>query len=179
MIRFNPWIAAILSVAGLSFPLWLLYHGGDAGTGPVVFLFTVNVFAARDIVTGGARDQFSLHKELFIFFCSLAVLCPPIALVRWISGQGSRILRRLSAIASIAILVHPLSVLTIFAWDVARYICHMGVTPMRLAGLAVAVAGYATIAVFAAWVCRIKISGPDHTPDGICRPADGLPKPSV
>jgi hypothetical protein len=174
MIRLKPWIAAILSVVGLSLPLWLLHHSGDAGAGPVVFLFTGSAFAERAIITAGALDQFSLHKELFIFCGSLVMLCPPIVFVRWISGQGSRILRRPFAIVSIAVLIHPLSALTIFTWDVARYICHMGVTPMRLTALAVAVAGYAAIAVFAAWMCRLKIRRPNHTPDSIHQPADGL-----
>jgi hypothetical protein len=48
-------------------------------------------------------------------------------------------------------LVHPLSVLTIFTYDVARYVVFMGVTPKRLLGLALAVIAYLAILRFGVW----------------------------
>ena len=159
------WINAIVSVAGLMVPLWLLYHSGDAGFAPVTSLFSGYAFAERPIVTGGALDQPSLHKELFIFCFSLVVLCPFIAVVRWINGHRPRIVRLLFAIMSLIILVHPLSILTIFTYDVSRYILHMGVTPKRLMGLALAIIGYFSVSLFAAWVCGLKMRGSNKAPN--------------
>jgi hypothetical protein len=62
--KFNPWITALASVAGLVIPVWLLLNSGDAGCAPVKALFSGWVFTERSIITGGALDQPSLHKEL-------------------------------------------------------------------------------------------------------------------
>jgi hypothetical protein len=149
-----------LGVAGLSLPLVVLHRSGDAGFGPVAFLLTGRAFADRPIVTGGALDQFSLHKELFILGYSLVVLCPCLALVRWLGRSIPRRPRRILVAASLIALVHPLSVLTIFFWDVSRYAARMGITPMRLAGLAVAVAAYAALAAFASWLAGFSFGRP-------------------
>ena len=148
----KPWITALVSAVALVIPLWLLHHSGDAGLAPVTSLFTGNAFVDRAIVTGGALDQPSLHKEVFIFCYSLVVLCPFITLVRWINGQSSRAVRSISACLSLILLAHPLSVLTIFTYDVSRYVLFMGVTPKRLLGLAFAVIAYLAILRFAVWI---------------------------
>jgi len=152
-------IAAIASFAVLTVPLWLLHHSGDAGLVPVTSLFSGNASGARPIVMGGALDQPSLHKKLFVFCFSLVMLCPFIAFVRWINGPSPRIVRLMFAILSLIILLHPLSLLTILTYDVSRYILHMGVTPKRLMGMAVAIIGYMAVLLFAAWVCGLKIRG--------------------
>jgi hypothetical protein len=164
MTSTKQWMAVLLCVAGLSLPLWLLQRSGDAGFGPILFLFTGSAFADRPIVTGGALDQGSLHKEFFILCYSLVVLCPFLALVRWLSRRVPRSLRVVVLGASLITLAHPFSVLTIFAWDVARYVCRMGVTPMRLAGLALALLGYAAMAAFAVWFVGIRTKGPSRAP---------------
>jgi len=165
MVKFQQWMAAVVSVVGLSAPVWLLYHSGDAGFAPVAALFSGWAFTQRRIITGGALDQPSLHKELFVLCFSLVVLCPPIAFVRWINGRSPRIVRRLFAMASLIILVHPLSILTLFTWDIYRYIYHMGFTPKRLTALVVVIAGYLMMAVFAAWVCGLKLRQPNKSVD--------------
>jgi hypothetical protein len=147
----QPWITALVSAAALAIPLWLL-HRSNAGLAPVVFLLTGQAFADRAIVTGGALDQFSLHKEVFIFCYSLVHLCPFIAFVRWINDQSSRAVRSVATVLSLVLLVHPLSVLTIFTYDVARYVVFMGVTSKRLLGLALAVFAYLAILRFAVWI---------------------------
>ena len=156
-LKYKRGIAAIASVAGLTAPLWLLCHSGDAGLAPVTFVFSGRAFAERPIVTGGALDQPSLQKELFIFCFSLVVVCPFIAWVRWINGHSPRIVRSMFAISSLIILMHPLSILTIFTYDVSRYVLHMGITPMRLVGLALAIIGYMAMSSFAVWVCGLKM----------------------
>ena len=173
--KYKRWITAIASMAGLTVPLWLLYHSGDAGLAPVTFLFSGSAFDERAILAGGALDQFSLHKELFIFCFSLVVLCPFIAFVRWINGHSPRNVRLIFAILSLIILVHPLSILTIFTYDVSRYVFHMGVTPMRLMGIALAIISYMTMSLFAVWVCGLKMREP-MKPDFI--PLDGE-KPGI
>jgi len=161
-LKYKRWLTAIVSLVGLTVPLWLLYHSGDAGFAPVTFLFSGGAFAERTIITGGALDQFSLQKELFIFCFSLVVLCPFIAFVRWINVHSPRIVRLIFAIASLIMLMHPLSILIIFTYDVTRYAYHMGITPMRLAGIALAIVGYMTISLFAAWVYGLKLFGARH-----------------
>lgn len=156
-MTFRPSIAATISMAVILAPLWLLYRSGDAGLAPVAAVFSCAAFTERPIVTGGALDQPSLHKELFVLGFSILVLCPSVAFVRWITGPSPRIIRRLFATVSLIMLVHPLSILTIFTWDVSRYVYRMGVTPMRLAGLAASLTGYVTLAVFAVWVAGIKM----------------------
>lgn len=157
MTRVKPWVVALLCVAGLSLPLGVLDRSGDAGFGPVAFLLTGRAFVDRPIVTGGALDQFSLQKELFLLGYSLVVLCPFLVLVRWLGRSLPTLPRRILAGVSLIALLHPFSVLTIFFWDVSRYAGHMGVTTMRLTGLAVAVAAYASLAAFAAWLAGSMI----------------------
>jgi hypothetical protein len=69
-------------------------------------------------------------------------------------------MRRLLALASLLVLVHPFSILTLFTYDVSRYVAHMGRTPMRLVAVLVAFAGYVLLALFAAWLCRLTIRRP-------------------
>lgn len=146
-------ITIIASIVGLVIPVWLLLHMGDAGFGPVRYLFTGRAFADRPLVTGGALDQWGLHKELFIFLVSAGVMGPFISLVRLINVNSPRIVRTIFSSTSLTLLVHPLSIITIFTYDVSRYILHMGVTRMRLAGLGVAVISYFVLWLFARWVC--------------------------
>jgi hypothetical protein len=145
-------IIIITSVVGLVVPVWLLLHMGDAGFGPVRYLFTGRAFGDRPLVIGGALDQSSLHKEFFIFLVSMAVICPFIALVRWINGNTPRAIRMIFSSASLLILVHPFSIITIFSYDVSRYVLHMGVTRMRLVGLGVAIISYVALWLFGRWV---------------------------
>ena len=149
-----PVIAALASIAALAFPIWFLSRSGDAGFAPVRFMFSGAAFAERPLVTGGALDQFSLQKEFFIQLYSLVVICPCIAFARWISHYQARAARRVFAIGSLVLLVHPLSVLTILSFDVFRYLMHMGFTPTRLVGLVVALLTYPGLAWFAAWACN-------------------------
>jgi hypothetical protein len=149
------WITIFVSVAALVVPLVMLYHSDDAGFGAVGFLFTGSAFADRPIVTGGALDQPSLHKVLFILCYSLVVLCPFLALVRWINGPSSRLVRSIFAWLSLVLLVHPLSILTVFTYDVSRYIIVMGFTPKRLLGLALAVVAYLVILRFAVGIYEL------------------------
>jgi hypothetical protein len=148
----RPWIMALGSTAALVIPPWLLLYSRDAGYAPVAFLFTGRAFADRALVIGGALDQFSLHKEVFIFCYSMVLLCPALALVRWINGQSPRAVRSVVAVLSLVLLVHPLSVLTIFTYDVSRYVAFMGVTSKRLLGLALAGIAYLAILRFAVWI---------------------------
>jgi hypothetical protein len=173
MTRFKEWIAVLLCAVALSLPLWLLHHSGDAGFGPVAFLFTGRALADRPIVTGGALDQFSLHKEFFILCYSHVVLCPFLALVRWLSRTVRSPLGFVLVGASLVTLAHPFSVLTIFSWDVARYVCRMGVTPMRLVGLMVALVAYGAIGVFAMWLVGIRMKKPNQASHATSEPAPG------
>jgi hypothetical protein len=150
----TPVLAVAISVVALTLPVWLLAHTGDAGFAPVRFLFSGAAFAERPLVIGGALDQFSLHKEFFILCISLLVLCPSIIFVRWINRRSGRGARWFFAAGSLLLLLHPLSVLTIFAYDVARYLLNMGFTPMRLFGLVLAGVAYAALALFVVWIFR-------------------------
>jgi len=147
------WLAALASMAALILPVWLLSRSGDAGFGPVRFLFSGAAFATRPLVMGGALDQSSLQKEIFVLCYSLVVICPSLVLVRWLNRQAGRGVRWFFAAGSLVLMVHPLSVLTIFTCDVVRYLLHMGVTPMRLAGLTLALFAYAALAWLAVWIC--------------------------
>lgn len=146
-------LAAAISVAALALPVWFFAYAGEAGFAPVRFLFSGAAFTERPLVIGGALDQFSLHKELFILCISFFVLCPGIAFVRWINRSSRREARWIFAAGSLLLLLHPLSVLTIFTYDVARYFRHMGFTPMRLAGLGLALGAYVALGYFVAWIC--------------------------
>jgi formate hydrogenlyase subunit 3/multisubunit Na+/H+ antiporter MnhD subunit len=108
------------------------------------------------LVTGGALDQFSLHKEWLILVVSLAVICPCIALVRWINRDRRTAVRRWFAAASSLLLVHPLSILTVTTCDIFRYLMHMGFTPLRVSGLAFALLTYLILAWFMCWICGLK-----------------------
>ncbi len=157
------WMAASASTAALIFPVWLLFHSGDAGLGPVTYLFSGRAFSDRPLVIGGALDQFSLHKEFFILCYSLVLLCPCMAVVQWINSRSEHRVRLVFAISSLVVLVHPLSILTIFTYDVARYILRMGITPMRLTAMAVAMIMYVAILLFAAWVYGLWRRKPNDT----------------
>lgn len=142
----------LVSAAALAVPLWLLRHGGDAGIAPVLFLFGGYLFAERPLVTGGALDQPSLQKYLFLLLLSVAATCPVVAFVRWLNRRSHPVVRRVFVALSLVLLVHPLSILAIFTYDVGRYALHMGVTPLRLAGLVLGISGLAALALFAKWV---------------------------
>jgi len=143
-------------MAGLSLPLLWLFHC-DGGYGPVVFLFTGRAFATgRPIITGGALDQLSLHKEFFIFCYSLVVLCPFLLVVRWLKRHCPGTLQIFFLGTSLITLIYPLSILTIFTWDVARYIGRMGFTTERLTGIVAALVAYFMLALFAMWLAEIK-----------------------
>lgn len=167
------WGRAAGAVVALAAPVWLLARSGDAGFGAVAFLFSGAAFADRPLVIGGALDQFSLHKELFLFGYSLAVLFPCLAAARWLGGRAPRGFRRWLAAASLVLLVHPLSILAIFAWDVTRYMMDMGVTPRRLEALAAAAAGLATVTTFGFWVGRAGPAGAGRDAGPGAAPADG------
>ena len=156
------WGRAAGALVALAAPVWLLARSGDAGFRAVAFLFSGAAFADRPLVIGGALDQFSLHKELFLFGYSLAVLCPCLIAARWLGGGAPRGVRRLLATASLVLLVHPLSILAIFAWDVTRYMMDMGVTPRRVGGLAAAAVGLAVVTTFGFWVSRIGPAGAEE-----------------
>lgn len=157
---FSHFTSIIASVAALLFPVWFLGKSGDAGFAPVRFLFSGAAFAERPLVTGGTLDQFSLQKEWLILVFSLVVICPCIALVRWINRDRSTAVRRSFAAASLLLLVHPLSILTVITDDILRYLLHMGCTPLRLSGLALAFLTYLILASFACRACRHSISNP-------------------
>lgn len=135
-------------------PLWLLYDSGDAGIAPVIFLFSGYAFSMRPVITGGALDQPSLFKELFILGYSLLAICPCIAFVRRLNSRTHRIVRSIFAILSLIILLHPLSILTIYTYDVSRYTLQMGVTPKRLLGLALGLSVFVAMSCFVLWICR-------------------------
>lgn len=151
--RFMRAIAMPVCIAGMTLPLGLLAYAGDAGFGPVVAALSGYAFRGRPLLIGGALDQPSLHKEAFIFCFSVVVLCPFIVLVRLASSYCPRVGRFIFAIASLVILLHPLSILTIFTYDVVRYVHRMGWTEMRLTGLVLAAVAYLVIALLAAWIC--------------------------
>ncbi|RRJ97698.1 hypothetical protein Ga0100231_004220 [Opitutaceae bacterium TAV4] len=157
--RFNRWHFPLLisSSIGLAVPIAILYHSEDAGFVLVLALFGGYAFMERPLVIGGALDQCSLHKELFLFCYSLVVTFPCIALVGWISKRGSRLVQRIFATLSTIILVHPFSALTIFAYDMSRYIYQMGSTPRRWVGLIIALIGYGVLSFFTIWVWRLKV----------------------
>ena len=153
-------ITIIASVVGLVIPVWLLLYI-FRGLEPVKYLFNGRVFDDHPIVTGGALDQLSLHKEFFIFLVSMVVICPFIALVRWINGNNPKFVRMIFTSASLILLVHPFSIITIFSYDVSRYILHMGVTRMRLVGLGVAIISYIVLWLFGRWVWGLGLRGND------------------
>ena len=153
---FSHFTSIIASVAALLFPVWLLGKSGDAGFAPVRFLFSGAAFAERPLVTGGALDQFSLHKEWFILVFSLVVICPCITLVRRINRNRPAAERCLLAAASLLLLVHPLSILTVITDDIFRYLLHMGFTLLRVSGLALALLTYLILALFACWISGLK-----------------------
>lgn len=150
--RLSTMITAVAAAIVLAAPPWILHHSGDAGFGPVLFVFSGRAFASRPLVIGGALDQFTLHKEWFLFCYSLVVLCPCLAVVRWITIRSQRMVRRTFVILLLVMLLHPVSILTIFTYDVSRYIFHMGVTRQRLYGLAAALLAALALALFAAWL---------------------------
>ena len=172
-MKLKQWIAALVCVASISLPVWVLHHSGDAGFRLVGFLFTGQAFADRPIVTGGALDQGSLQKELFILSYSVVVLCPFLALVRWLRLSGPRSLQVFFLGASLIALIHPFSILTLFTWDVVRYAWRMGFTPMRMVGITIAFAAYGALAVFAAWLWGIKIKRPNQASHAPSEPALG------
>ena len=151
------WITVTASVVGLMIPVWLLLHAGDAGFGPVRCLFNGRWLGNRPVVTGGSLDQGSLHKEFFIFLISMVVICPFISFVRWINGNNPRVVRMMFSSSSLVLLMHPFSIITIFTYDVSRYVLHMGITRMRLVGLGAAAISYIVLWLFARWVCAVGL----------------------
>jgi hypothetical protein len=62
------------------------------------------------------------------------------------------LVRSVFAWLSLMLLVHPLSILTLFTYDVSRYVIVMGVTPKRVLGLSLAVIGFLVVLRFAVWI---------------------------
>jgi len=159
IISFVTTAAASLA---LIVPCLVLWRSGDAGFAPMAFLFSGRLLVDRPLIVGGALDQPSLHKEWFVLCYSLVIIAPCLAGVRWLTRGHRRPLQVVWAIASSILLLHPVSILTIFCYDVSRYILAMGVTPRRLVGVGLSCVTYIVLGVFAAWLWRCSIRWPNR-----------------
>ncbi|MFZ2656523.1 MAG: hypothetical protein WAX69_16440 [Victivallales bacterium] len=152
-------IKILISATALIFPVLFLYHSWDAGIAPITCLFSGEAFnTERPLVIGGALDQPCLQKEFFIFCYFIIVICPFLIFIRWFNSNEPRVRRLIYRIISLIILVHPLSILIIFTYDVSHYTLQMGFTPMRLTGLIVATASFLMVILFTMWVCTFKFT---------------------
>lgn len=147
-------IFLVLSIIGLLVPIFVLSISEDAGFILIPAVFGGYIFADRPVVTGGALDQGSLHKELFILCYNFLVTFPVLATVRWLNTRNQRTCRLILASVSSAILIQPLATIILFTYDTSRYIFHMGYTPKRLVALIIAAAAFIFFSLFTAWIWK-------------------------
>lgn len=143
-----------MSVAtmALALPAWLLACAEDAGWAAAYRVVTGDAFVDRPFIKGGALDQPSLQKEVFLLSAALVVVCPFIAAARLLVRREPRRIRLLFAIPSLILLLHPSCILTVLTYDIARYASQMGLTPMRAGGLIGAGILWLTLAAMATWI---------------------------
>ncbi len=150
------WLKLAVIVICFVIPGLLICFGEDAGFVPIKFLFSGGAFGERGLIVGGALDQPSLEKEIFIFAVSLMFILPAMAIAQKLSRTIAPHWRRPITIGSLLLMVHPASVLTIYSYDISRYIHAYGITKQRMIGLAIAAAGYILLVLFVLWLLRSK-----------------------
>lgn len=150
------WLKVAAIVICFVIPGLLICFGEDAGFAPIRFLFSGRAFGERGLIVGGSLDQPSLEKEIFIFAVSLLFILPALAIAQKLSRTMALPWRMIITIASLVLMVHPVSVLTIYSYDISRYINAYGITPQRMIGLAMATAGYILLIWFVLWLLRSK-----------------------
>lgn len=121
---------------------------------PVLYVISGRLFASefsRDLV-GGALDQTTITKWLFLFTWLFSTICLTyVAVARWVSDRRSRLGYWTFAIPAAVLCLYPLIILTLPFWWLIQYIGAMGLTPRRLYGLLYASAGYITVLSFLCW----------------------------
>ena len=120
------------------------------------YCFSGRLFTDTQFMTGGALDQPSLHKGLFLFAVSFGLAVPATFLALWVMDRPDLCVRAVFHAFSGPMLLTPLCFLSISLAHLVRYITAMGATPRRLLGLFVMLAGYVAwgAAVRFAWNFR-------------------------
>jgi len=120
------------------------------------FVLSGRLFTERfDIVHAGwAMDQPTVGKWLIWFTVLTSVAIPYVGIVRWMSNRSTPFGYWLFTGASVVLSILLLSILS---WPVSwlvQYICSMGLTPRRIAGLAYGIAGAIMVLTLLCWTVR-------------------------
>lgn len=148
----RAWTIA-LSVILLCCPILLVFLSKDVGLAPIRYLLSGRVFdTKRALVTGGAMDQPSLQKEWVVLIFWLMIITSCLAFAKRLNRDNTRRWQNITNTISTLILCQPLCILTIFTYDVSRYLIVMGYTPMRVLGIVMALGALSFIAGFLYWI---------------------------
>jgi len=151
----SPIIVALIFASGMALfgagvGFRLLYY-------PAWFLISGKLFESRPVITGGALDQPSLHKYLFIFAVCATWSGLVVLTARVLTNPRRRSALLTFRICAMLVYVTPLAGLTCTLYEVIRYMATMGFTPRRLIAAVVCVVGYFAVAVFLHWACRFRL----------------------
>ena len=159
MRRFLSPIAllAVFAASLIGFDVWashrVLFY-------PCWFLLSGSLFDPdRPIITGGALDQPSLHKYLFMFVLEAVWFGLFVLAARCLTRTREQWSLRVFRIGAVAVFIPPLVLLTCTLYDVVRYIDAMGVTGPRVLAAVMCVAGYLVVIGFLLWAARIDWCG--------------------
>lgn len=142
--------------------------------GPFLYVVSGQLFASQfnPAHVGGALDQPSLTKWLFLFTFWTALVFPYVAAARWMSDRSTRLGYWAFAVSAAALCLCLLSILTLPFWWLIQYIHAMGFTLTRGLGLVYALCGYALVTCFFCWaVCDLNArQGVVRRRGAACRP---------
>ena len=149
--RNGPVVVAALLLLEMALLLW--WFSPEFVGRVFAHLFGGGVFRHTRIITGGALDEPSLHKGFFLFGLFSLLVAPGVFATHWLGDWNNQAVRATFRTLSWPLFLLPFSLLTITSVELLRYIGAMGITPMRLAGLACAVLSYAVLfgALYAMW----------------------------
>jgi hypothetical protein len=115
-----------------------------------------DLFSNPGIVTGGALDEPSQEKYLFLLFLFGIPTTLFLSAERVLANFGNRKFHISFIILATVLYSHTLSLLIIFTYHVWRYLLYMGITTPRLLGVVSSVAFWGFVTCFLFWLWGIN-----------------------
>lgn len=155
-------LANLALLLGTALLVWLLSPRSIVNLG--AYLVGGEVWTDTRIITGGALDEPSLHKGLFLFLVSVVVAACTAAVARWALVSPTRSERVIFRLLSTPLFLLPLALITTTFAHLVRYIGAMGFTERRTAGLIVISGGYLVLWLMTqlTWSFRHRQTTPIH-----------------
>jgi hypothetical protein len=132
-------------ICGIAFLSWYFPD-------PVLYVFSGNLLGDSRVITGGALDQPSLHKYLFLFLLFGIPSTLFLAAQRVFADLENVVFRRTFIPLSAVFYSHTISLFAVFAYYLWRYTITMGITVPRFIGITLSIGLFLLIIRFIIWL---------------------------